>query len=94
MRHNSIPLRAELLDIANCILDGADALVLSAETAVGDYPVDTVECMATTCKEAEACVWTKQVFHDMFDKVFNKLFYLERIIEMYYILNCISSKFI
>ncbi|XP_032512913.2 pyruvate kinase-like [Danaus plexippus] len=68
MRHNSIPLRAELLDIANCILDGADALVLSAETAVGDYPVDTVECMATTCKEAEACVWTKQVFHDMFDK--------------------------
>lgn len=69
MRHNEIPLRAELLDIANCVIDGADALVLSVETAVGLYPVTTVQCMAAACKEAEACVWTKQIFSDLIDKV-------------------------
>ncbi|CAK1546216.1 unnamed protein product [Leptosia nina] len=68
MRDKRVPLRAELLDIANCILDGADALVLSAETAVGQYPIDTVACLATTCKEAEACMWSKQIFHDFVDK--------------------------
>ncbi|KAG6441421.1 hypothetical protein O3G_MSEX001802 [Manduca sexta] len=68
MRYNKIPLRSELLDIANCILDGADALVLAAETSVGEYPVDTVACMASACKEAEACVWTKQIFNDLIDK--------------------------
>lgn len=69
MRSNKLPLRAEILDIANCILDGADVLVLSAETAVGQYPVQAVECMANACKEAEACVWTKQIFYDLTDKV-------------------------
>ncbi|KAM3967339.1 pyruvate kinase [Aphomia sociella] len=68
MRYKKIPLRAELLDVANCILDGADALVLSAETAVGLYPVETIACLASSCKEAEACVWTKQIFHDLTDK--------------------------
>ncbi|KOB68932.1 Pyruvate kinase [Operophtera brumata] len=68
MRQKKIPLRSELMDIANCILDGADALILSAETAVGDYPVDTVTCMASCCKEAEACLWSKQIFHDLVDK--------------------------
>lgn len=74
MRNKKIPLRAELLDIANCILDGADALVLSAETAVGEYPVETVACLANCCKEAEACVWSKQIFYDLIDKVCLKLF--------------------
>ncbi|XP_050667601.1 pyruvate kinase-like isoform X2 [Leptidea sinapis] len=68
MRYNEVPLRAELLDIANCILDGADALVLSAETAVGHHPIQTVSTLASACKEAEACVWTKQIFHDLVDK--------------------------
>ncbi|CAH2243261.1 pyruvate kinase-like isoform X2 [Pararge aegeria] len=68
MRYNEIPLRAELLDVANSVLDGADVLVLSAETAIGRYPITTVQCMATACKEAEACVWTKQLFSDLIDK--------------------------
>lgn len=69
MRNNELPLRSELLDVANCVLDGADALVLSANTAVGLYPVSTVACLAATCKEAESCIWTKQVFYDFIDKV-------------------------
>ncbi|KAG7307746.1 hypothetical protein JYU34_006322 [Plutella xylostella] len=68
MRFNHKPLRAELLDVANCILDGCDALVLSAETAIGKYPVETVACLAEICKEAEAIVWNKQIFKDMVDK--------------------------
>lgn len=69
MRQRKIPLRAELLDIANCILDGADNMVLSAETAVGQYPIDTVAVMSSACKEAETCVWSKQVFYNFVDKV-------------------------
>ncbi|CAH0702878.1 unnamed protein product [Spodoptera exigua] len=68
MRDKKIPLRAELLDIANCIIDGVDSLVLCAVTSVGLYPVDTVAAMCATCKEAESCIWTKQVFNDFIDK--------------------------
>lgn len=69
MIRQKIPLRAELLDISNCVLDGADCLVLGPETAVGSYPVEAVLSMASTCKEAEACIWSKQVFMDFVDKV-------------------------
>ncbi|KAI5646601.1 pyruvate kinase, barrel domain-containing protein [Phthorimaea operculella] len=68
MRYNILAKRSELLDIANCIVDGADGLMLSAETAVGMYPVETVACMNTTCRESEAIVWTKQIFYDFVDK--------------------------
>lgn len=69
MKKKKVPLRAELLDVSNCILDGADALVLSSETAIGENPVETVACLASACKEAEACVWSKQVFIDILEKV-------------------------
>ncbi|CAB3239430.1 unnamed protein product [Arctia plantaginis] len=68
MTHQKIPLRAELLDISNCVLDGADCLVLGPETAIGSYPVEAVLSMAGTCKEAEACIWSKQIFMDFVDK--------------------------
>lgn len=72
MIEQPMPTRAEVFDVANAVLDGTDAVMLSAETSIGKYPVKTVEAMARICREAEK-EWPDNQAELLLDAAFDRV---------------------
>ncbi|MGJ9417214.1 pyruvate kinase [Massilia sp. CMS3.1] len=70
---NAVPTRAEVSDVANAVLDGTDAVMTSAETASGKYPIETVEMMAAICLEAEQSEYYNKLDTDFLNVQFTRI---------------------
>ena len=60
MTHRPVPTRAEVSDVFNAVLDGAASVMLTGETAVGEYPIDSIRYLSKTVREAEAYLRARQ----------------------------------
>lgn len=65
MRYTNFPTKAEISDLGNAILDGADCVMLSSETAIGPFPIESISYMATICHEAEIALCYRFMFDDL-----------------------------
>lgn len=65
MMHSPMPTRAEITDVANAVFDGTSAIMLSGETASGEYPVEAVQAMARIAAQAEADAFLMDVYKSL-----------------------------